>query len=279
MVLAQIHNKYGELTEAERKVAAFVLTNPQQIISLSVQSLATQCNVAPSAVIRFCKSVNLNGFSDMKLQLAQEIGSFESDTQMPAFSGSDNTETVFRKVFRSGSQTLKDTIQLMNFEKAEKMTDVLASANRVFLFGIGTSSIIATDAQYRFSQMGIQATACTDILFMNVTAVNAQPGDAILCISHSGRTKAVVDALRHAKETGATTLSITSFSESPLYLESDISLSVYADEVNYPVEAVSARVAHLCIIDALMMSLATKKYDSFAQHIAARNKILREIRY
>ena len=114
---------------------------------------------------------------------------------------------------------------------------------------------------------------------MNVTAVNLGKGDAVLCISHSGRTKAVVDALRHAKAAGAVTLAITSFSDSLLYRESDVALSVYADEINYPVEAVSARVAHICLIDSLMMALAARKFDDFAEHVSARNNILREIRY
>lgn len=114
---------------------------------------------------------------------------------------------------------------------------------------------------------------------MNVTAVNLSAGDAVLAISHSGRTKAVVDAVRHAKKAGAAALAITSFTDSLLYQESDVAVSVYADEIHYPVEAVSARVAHICLIDALTMALATKNFGSFAEHIKVRNMILDEIRY
>jgi len=198
---------------------------------------------------------------------------------MPAFTGTDGAENVVRKVFRSGIQTLRDTLELLDFAVVEAMAQSLAEAKRIFVFGIGTSSVIATDAQYRLSQLGLWATACTDILMMNVTASNLQPEDVVLAISHSGRTKAVVDAVRRAKDCGAKTLAVTSFSDSLLYKESDLAAFVYADEVNYPVEAVSARVAHTCLIDALTMVLATQNLDNYADHVKARNKILDEIRY
>jgi DNA-binding MurR/RpiR family transcriptional regulator len=139
--------------------------------------------------------------------------------------------------------------------------------------------VIAVDAQYRLSQLGLWAAAYTDILFMNVSASNAGPEDVVLAISHSGRTKAVVDAVRSAKKSGAKVLSLTSFADSPLYRESDLSVAVYADETNYPVEAVSARLSHLCLVDAITMILATKNFDSFAKHIHSRNQILENIRY
>jgi DNA-binding MurR/RpiR family transcriptional regulator len=45
------------------------------------------------------------------------------------------------------------------------------------------------------------------------------------------------------------------------------------------VEAVSARIAHLCILDALMMSLAARKYETLQSRIAERNEVLSQMRY
>ena len=50
-------------------------------------------------------------------------------------------------------------------------------------------------------------------------------------------------------------ITITSFTDSLLYQESDIAATVFADEATYPVEAVSARVAHICRVDSLAMPL------------------------
>lgn len=279
MITSQIQKSICVLTPAERKIAAFVLSSPKKVTRMTVYQVAESCGAAPSAVTRFCKSIQLGGFSELKIALAQEIGAARVGPQLPDFEQSDGIEGVVRKVFHTGIQTLRDTVDLLDLNAFESIVAALSDAKHIYVFGVGTSSMIAIDAQYRLSQLGLLATACTDILMMNVTAVNLGPEDVVLAISHSGRTKAVVDAVRHAKKAGAQTLAITSFLDSLLYRECDSSISVFADEVHYPVEAVSARIAHICVIDALTMALATRDFDSFADHIKARNMILSEIRY
>jgi DNA-binding MurR/RpiR family transcriptional regulator len=75
VITLQIQECFGKLTPAERKIAAWILANPQQVTTMTVSQLAGQCGSAPSAVIRFCKSVQVGGFSNLKLALAAELGS------------------------------------------------------------------------------------------------------------------------------------------------------------------------------------------------------------
>lgn len=281
MLTKQIKRLFCNFTPAERKVATYVIDAPQEVTGLTVHQLAEKCGVASSAVIRFCKTVQLQGFSELKLELARELGSRREEQRntVPSVGHESGTEGVVRKVFGAGMSTLQDTLDKLDFLKVEKMSQALVRAKHIFIFGLGTSSTVVNDAQYRLSQLGLRATACTDILQMGVTASNMKEGDVVLAVSHSGRTKAVVDAVRLAKKSGATVLAITSFTDSFLYRESDIAATVFADEVTYPVEAVSARVAHICLVDSLAMLLATYNYESFAKHIQARNEILESIRY
>jgi len=279
MITHRIQKHYCDLTAAERKIAEFILNTPQKVTSMTVHQLAEQCGVASSAVTRFCKSIDLKGFAQLKLSLAREQGAESEAPQMPAFEASDEIGQIIHKVFASSVQTLQDSLAITDSETIGKMADILSTAKRIFLFGIGTSAVIATDTQYRLSQLGLWAIACTDIVQMNVTALNLCKDDAVIAISHSGQTRAVVDAIRHAKQSGASTLAITSFTNSLLYKESDLAACVFADEIRYPVEAVSARLAHICLLDALTMVLATRNFESFATHMKARNTILDEIRY
>lgn len=278
-MIAKIHNQYAHLTETEKKIADCVLLDPAAVPHMTAQQLADAAACVPSAVIRFCKSMGCEGFSAFKIALASELGRREHQETLTAFAREDSTEMVFRKVFQSGVQTLQDTLKMLDFSRIEQIARLFSGAERVFIFGVGTSSVIAIDAQYRLSQLGLSAVSCTDVLFMNVTAVNTRRGDVVLAISHSGMTRAVVDAVRHAKSCGAATVAITSFWDSLLARECDHAVTVFADEKNYPVEAVSARVAHICLVDAFMMTLATMHYDGLAAHIEGRNRVLGEIRY
>lgn len=278
-MLSEIHNHYDQLTDTERKIADTVLIAPQDAVKMTVKELAQRSGTVPSAVVRFCKSIGAKGFSDFKICLSAELGGKASAASMLPVSDGDAPQQVFGKVFASGINTLQDTLSMIDFSQAETIVRLLQQATRVVFFGVGTSSVIATDAQYRFAQLGIATSACTDILFMNVAAANLKAGDIAVCISHSGSTKATVDAMRRAKKAGATTVSIGSFAHSRLATESDYKLIAFSDDKNYPVEAVSARIAHICILDALMISLASKNYETLQKHIRERNEVLKEMRY
>lgn len=279
MIIPKIHNAFMNLTETEQKIASYVLEFPEKVINMTAKELANECGTVASAVNRMCKSVGVEGFARLKICLASAVGKESGNEKNIPFDKDDDAELIFNKVFNSGINTLKNTCQMIDFSEIEEISKILASAQRIFIFGVGTSSVVASDAAYRFSQLDVQAYAYTDILQMNVMASNMKKGDVAFGISHSGRTKAVVDAMRCAKKAGATTIALTSFTKSLLYTESDYSISVYSDEKNYPVEAVSARIAHMCVIDALMLTIASLNYEDYSKHISLRNAALDGIRY
>jgi len=279
MVIAKIHNVFKNLTDTEQKIASYILEFPEKIVNMTAKELASACGTVPSAVNRMCKSIGVEGFAKLKISLAAAVGKEGYDEKYIPFDKEDTPKMIFNKVFNSGINTLKNTFQMIDFSKIDEISKKFASAKRIFIFGVGTSSVVAVDAAYRFSQLDVQAYAYTDILQMNVMANNMKNGDVAFGISHSGRTKAVVDAMHSAKQVGATTIALTSFTKSFLYTDSDYSISVYADEKNYPVEAVSARIAHMCVIDALMLSIASLNYEDYSKHISLRNAALDGIRY
>lgn len=279
MIIAKIHNEYKNLTPTEQKVASYILNNPQAVINMTAKELADVCHTVPSAVNRMCKTIGVEGFSKLKISLAASIGNDKPNISNMPFDKDDSAEAIFNKVFNSGINTIKCTYEMLEFSKIETIVDKIKDAKRVFVFGVGTSAVIAQDAAYRFSQLGIHAYAYTDILQMTVMAKNMDSNDVAFGISHSGTTKVVVDAMRYAKQAGAVTVALTSFAKSLLYKESDYMVSVYADEENYPVEAVSARIAHMCTVDAFMLAIASRNYDNYSQHICLRNDALNKIRY
>lgn len=278
-MISRIHNCYDSLTDTEKKIADTVFLSPKDAVKMTVKELAERSGTVPSAVVRFCKSIGATGFSDFKICLSAGLGEKASAAKMLPVGEGDSSQQVFSKVFASGINTLQDTLSMIDFSQVETIVRLLQQATRVVFFGVGTSSVIATDAQYRFAQLGIATSACTDILFMNVTAANLKAGDIAVCISHSGNTKATVNAMRRAKKSGAATIAVSSFARSRLAEESDHRIIAFSDDKNYPVEAVSARIAHMCIIDALMMSLASKNYETLQKHIDERNEVLKQMRY
>ena len=219
MIKAKIHNIFKTLTPTEQKIARYILECPGEVVNMTVTELAQKCGTVPSAVNRMCKSVGVDGFSRFKIILAGDVEKNSLSVPHAPFDKSDTSSAIFGKVFASGVETLKNTCAMLDYSVVEDFVQKLSGADRIFLFGVGTSAVVATDAAYRFSQLGLQAYAYTDILQMHVMAKNMNHGDVAFAISHSGTTKAVVEAMRIAANSGAHTLALTSFSRSLLYKE------------------------------------------------------------
>ena len=268
-----IRASYPSLTGTEKRIADFILQSGEQVVHMSIGQLAAQVQAAKSAVIRFCKSVGFDGYAQLKLSLAADLAKNKKLNYTPYIYPQDSDALIMEKVFSANVKALHDTAAALDLAAAEAIMDMLQHAGCIYLYGIGTSAGMVTELQYRLMQLGYNAFAFTDPPTMKVSTMNIRPGDAALAISHSGRTIATLEAITLAGEVGANTACITSYPGSPITKVCKESLCVYSDEVQYPVEAMAAKIAQLSLIYALTTALSARNYEETAQ----RNKRSREL--
>lgn len=277
--LSLIRSKYSSFTAAEKKAADFVMKNRDRVISMSVAEFSEAANMAKSAVIRFCKSSGFDGFSDFKISLAMELSKNKKLNYTPYIYPDDTASDIFDKVFSANVKTLHDTAENIDREIIEKVINVLFNAKSIYIYGVGTSRAMAEDFQYRLMQLGKNAFCYSDVVSMKISALNITEDDVAIGISHSGRTVPTVEALSAAKDKGALTICLTSNHQSPITKQSALPIEVYTDEVEYPIEAISARIAHLSVIDAITTALSARNYDDTLQRSILSSKIIDTIRY
>ena len=66
-VINAIELGHSELRKSERKVADYILQQPDQVIHLRIVDLAQQAGVSEPTVVRFCRAIGCDGFQDFKL--------------------------------------------------------------------------------------------------------------------------------------------------------------------------------------------------------------------
>jgi DNA-binding MurR/RpiR family transcriptional regulator len=258
--LGRIRIAQPTMAKGARRIADFILGNPEDVVGMSVTELSEATEVSEGSIINFCRGIGLSGFQQLKLSLAQEI------VQPVQFIHEDllredDLETVSRKVFHSGMQALRDTLSVLDTSALAAAVDAVRKAKRVEVYGIGSSAPIAEDAQYRMLRIGLDVRAVTDSHIQAISASRCAPDVATLTISHSGATHETVTATRLAQEAGATTIVITNFARSPIRAHADIVLTTMARETRFRTEAITSRIAQLCVVDALIAGLALADYD------------------
>ncbi len=277
--LQAIKTEYDKLTVAERKVADYIKGNSEKVITMSVSELSIASESAKSAIIRCCKSLGFDGYTQLKISLAFELSKNKQLNYTPYIYPEDNAGEILDKVFSANVKTLHDTAEKINRKNLQRAVDLMANARAIYIYGVGTSAVMVSDFGYRLMQLGYQAYAYTDVASMKISTMNIGRDDVAIGISHSGRTVQTVDALSLAREREAKTICITSYPNSRVTKESDISIEVFTDEIQYPIEAISARIAHLSVIDALSIALSAKDYENAVKRSKIAHELVDTIRY
>lgn len=259
-MLDRIKASLPSLAPAEQRVGKLVLTDPRAFASLPVTELAERAHVSKPTVVRFCRSMGYDGLSDFKLKLAGTVSegvpfihrSVDVDDKVNdvLVKVIDNTVAAFLK-YRNDAST----------HAVEKAVDALADTyrkkGRIEFFGAGNSGIVAQDAQHKFFRLGINAIAYSDGHMQVMSASLLGPGDCVVIVSNSGRTRDLMDAADIARKHGATVITITA-SGSPLATAGHIHLAADHPEGYDRYSPMTSRLLHLMIIDVVATCLALR---------------------
>lgn len=271
--LERMRIAHGNMAKGAQRIADYILAQPDEIVRMSITELAEAVGVSEGSVVNFCRSIGLSGFQHLKLSLAREtvqsVQFIHEDVGRD-----DDMETICRKVFHSGIQALRDSLSVLDPQVLARAVAAIRTAKRVEIYGIGSSAPIAEDTHYRMLRIGLDARVVTDSHIQAISASRCDPDVAVLTISHSGATHETVAATRLAKEAGARTIVITNFARSPIQAFADVVLFTMARETRFRTEAMTSRIAQLCVVDALIAALALGDYDHSTETLRQTFEVL-----
>jgi RpiR family carbohydrate utilization transcriptional regulator len=256
-LIPHIRGALTKLRPAERKVADMVLSDVDFAMRASITELAQRADVSEPSVTRFCRAVGANGLRDFKMQLAQSVAG-GLPYASTAVARDDNIQTLLDKVGVAAVDGITHARGDLDPVVVETAIAALASARRVYFFGVGSGSgLVAQDAALRFLRLDIAASAFTDGHLQRLYAGLMEPGDVAFAISHSGRSVEVNESIQIAKERGATTIALTNVGSRLAWLV-DIPLLLRVPGAIDPNTPGVSRLVHLCIMDALAIGVALK---------------------
>jgi RpiR family carbohydrate utilization transcriptional regulator len=275
-VTQKISEQLSAMRKSERKVAEYILANPDEIIHMRIVDLATEAQVSEPTVVRFCRAVGCSGFQEFKLNLAQQLASSPSFGQI-AVTETDSIAEYSRKVFDSTVDTLLNVRDKIDARALEAAVSAIANAKRVEFFGFGASGAVAADAQHKFFRLQLATAAHSDHHIQNMSAMSMQPGDVVVAISQSGRTKALLHSMQMVKNQGGTVIGLAP-SGSPVAQQATIPLEVDVEEDIEIYTPLSSRIAHLVVIDVIAIGVAQRKGPQLQEHLLKLKQGLRSLR-
>jgi len=259
-MLDRIRASLPSLAPAEQRVGQLVLADPRAFANLPVSELADRSHVSKPTVVRFCRSMGYDGLSDFKLKLAGTVSEgvpfihrsvdVDDKTSDVVVKVIDNTVSAFLKYRNNASTAAID-------KAAAVLAATYKTGKRIEFIGAGNSGIVALDAQHKFFRLGVNTVAYSDGHMQVMSASLMGPGDCMVVISNSGRTRDLMDACDIARKNGATTIVITT-SGSPLAMAGHIHLAADHPEGYDRYSPMVSRLLHLMIVDILATCVALR---------------------
>ncbi len=287
-MLDRIKASLPSLAPAEQRVGKLVLADPRAFANLPITELAGRAHVSKPTVVRFCRSVGYDGLSDFKLKLAGSVSEGVPFVHRSVDVDDKTSDVLVKVIDNTVAAFLKYRNDASSFA-IQKATDALeatcTAGKRIEFFGVGNSGIVAQDAQHKFFRLGVNTVAYSDGHMQVMSASMMGPGDCVVVISNSGRTRDLMDACDIARKNGATTIVITA-SGSPLAnlanLAKDarhIHLAADHPEGYDRYSPMVSRLLHLMIIDILATCLALRIGGKLQPLLKEMKNNLRSKRY
>lgn len=207
-ILEQINNSFGYLRKLEKKVANSIITSPQKVIHLSIATLAKLTSVSKPAVNRFYSSMEIKGFSDFRLRLAQSL------TNRTSYGGNllveDNTSISYRQKMVESAITESDILKdKLNTSSINRAIDLLIHAKKIVFFALGYLVPVAYDEISKFFPFNIPVIYFDDVMIQRIYCIYCRDSTVVVFISHVGRTNNLIKQTKLAKDNDAVVIAIT----------------------------------------------------------------------
>lgn len=259
--LIRLKEVLTELKPSERRVADYILARPEQVVQMSVHKLAELSGVSEATVIRLTRSLSMSGYQELKLRIAGDLPKKTVSDGYQEIRLGGTVESIITAVSNNNQQSIHDTVSLLSVEEVTRAAEVMSTARKIDVYGVGASAVIAYDLKQKLSRINWWCEAHSDFHAQLTSAVTLTEGDVAFGISYSGQTEDIIQSLTEAKRQGATLISLTKFGKSPVSDTADIRLFTSYVEQNIRSGAMASRIAQLNVIDVLFVTIVSQLHE------------------
>jgi len=264
---------YDSLKTAERKAADLLLEEPEFLSDVSIVKAGKAAKCSEATFVRLARKLGYSGYSELRNVLKRDRE--ENTIQLyGSITEDDDYNSVIVKVFKASMQALEDTLNVLDRNSYKKAVDVLLKANSLVFCGVGDAATVARSGYQKFIRAGFDVQESPDFDVQLITISNLKENDAVIAVSHSGRTRNIIEAVKYAKSQGITVIAITNYPVSPLAKNSDIVLLTAAFTEHIKGEIMSKRVAELCIFESLYVNVLIRRKAEIALNLTKSNNAL-----
>lgn len=240
------------LQPSERRVAEAIAGDIEGTIERTAQEVADLVGVGRASVVRTAQSLGYDGYPQLRVALAQEVAL--GTTGAGESSDGSLLGTLRTDVDRFAAR-LNHSVSALTEETLAQFVEALDASQRVLVAANGLSSPLALDLAMRLTSAGRPAEYVSDTLGQQIAAAHLGAGSACVVVTGSGASRASLEVMAAARESGATVLAITYFARSAAAELADVTLVVAPIEDSFREELIHTSRAALMLVTESVVGL------------------------
>lgn len=278
--LISIRQRYAGFAQSDKKLADFLLTQPDRARHLSSQQLALEANVSQSSVVKFAQKLGFKGFPALKLAISEALASSPDPLSITVHNqilGDDTLRVVGEKLINENLSAMRATLDVNSEEKLRQSVEMLRAAKRIVLTGIGASGLVARNFGWKLMKIGLNAIVEQDMHALLATVQAMDPQDLLLPISYSGERREINMAADEMLRAGGRILAITGFTPNALQQRASHCLYTIAEEQATRSAAISSTSAQTMLTDLLFMALVQRDLEHAPERIRHSEELVKKL--
>ena len=263
-VFELISNNYYELTASEKKIADYIIADPEHVQQIGISDLAEACGTAMATISRFSRKLGFDGFNAMRIAIAHAVSTKSGSAELLTgkITMDDSFEDECKKIQTADLAVITQTFDLIDPQIYQTAIELLLNAKKVVCMGQGGSVIIAMEAAHLFSTVSGKFSCVQDNHMQVITISNMDENDVLIYFSYSGSVRDMMENFALAKERGVKTILLTRFPKSPGAEKADVVLQCGSSESPLQLGSIPARISQLFMLDVLFSEYCRRDYES-----------------
>ena len=268
-VLVRLKEYSRQANGAEQHLIHYMLEKPEEAAKMSVQSLAERTYTSSATVIRLCQKLGFSGYKEMISCLNYENGLRveQRKDKITAIHQEDSLKDIADKVTYRSILALKDTKELLDLKELEKCVELLGRAQRIGVFGIGSTLLAAKDMYMKLMMLDRPCIYNEDMHAQIVCARKLTEKDGAVIFGYSGTSQELLHYARILKARKVPVILVSRFVESDLTLLADYLLYFSSKELQEGTTDTAFRISQMNITDILLTAYVASNPDKDIQRV------------
>lgn len=207
----------ASLNELELSIYNYIIKHEDKVALMRIRELASETHVSPSTILRFCRKLNCEGFSEFKIKIKMHLAEKKKNDV------NEIEESLMAFFERISIGNMLDQIKAA--------AQLISKSSNIMFIGTGSSGIMAEYGARYFASIGKYTTYIKDPFYPIHSSFLSN--SVAIALSVSGETPTIVTHINQLKRQGINVVSITNKKSSTIPKISDVSIAYYVTQERF----------------------------------------------